>query len=119
MADLLAYLRRLFSAPAIPETVMSFIDRLRKEGKKTKAMQATLWYHYEVQGNSPDGDMIRACYAIRDDYEAARDYMRKMRETQERNTGIDPRVPPVTVKVTSSSLRRPGRGKALTDISKL
>lgn len=119
MADLLAYLRQLFSVSAIPETVISFIERLRKEGKKTKAMQATLWYYYEVQGHSPDDDMIKACFAIRDNYEAAREYMRKMRETRERNAGIDPRVPPVTVKVTPSSLRRPGRGKALTDISKL
>lgn len=118
MADLLAYMRKLFSSPAIPEGVMSFIERLRGEGRKTKAMQATLWYYYEVQGHSPD-DMMKACFAIRDNYEAARDYMKRMRELREKNAGIDPRVPPVTVKVTPSSLKGPRRGKGLTDISKL
>lgn len=101
--ELYDYVARLFDIKELPQSAIDRLDRLIKDGKKPKAMKATLYYHYAIMGNSPK-DPDEAFYAIKDDYDRARKYVEEMRELKKKNDEVKLTSRQITVKIDPDSL---------------
>ncbi len=99
---LINFIKDLFSVQECPEVVLYALDRALKDGKKLSGIKGTLVYYYQEQGNAPDNISLVG-NVIQKHYDKAAEYFKKKKEQRAINEKIDINVPPVVVKVHSST----------------
>ncbi len=99
---LINFIKDLFSVQECPEVVLYALERAIKDGKKLSGIKGTLVYYYQELGNSPDNITIVG-NIIQRYYEKAAEHFKKKKEQRAINEKIDINVPPVIVKIRSST----------------
>lgn len=87
LEELLEYVKELFGVTELPLDWPEQIKAFKKDKKTYFGMRATLYYAYEVLGNTPDPE--RGLWAIRYYYDKAANYFAEQKELQQRNSSVD------------------------------
>ena len=86
--DLLEYIKCLFDVTDVPPDWIEQIQMYKVKEKRTFfGMRGTLYYYYEILGNTPDPE--RGLWAIRYHYENASRYFKEQAELSKRNEAVD------------------------------
>lgn len=102
-AAVFSYLEHLFGVGEIPSEVISGIAREVTSGKTLKGIRSTIRYYYEIEGNTPS-NILQVPFVIRDHYDRAREYVRKMQQLKKINEGININVPPRVITLDPNKL---------------
>ena len=87
LEELIEYIKELFGLTEFPPEWLEQIQAYYKDKKSFRGMQSTLYYYYEILGNTPD--INRGLWAIKFFYESAINYFTAQRELAKKNSEVD------------------------------
>lgn len=105
--ELRDYISTLFGIASCPSFVANALDRMLGEGKKLSGIRYTIYYYYEIMGNPVVGTKVgEVPWVVRDYYEEARDYAKRMNELAKENALVELKTEPVKVKIKPPARRK-------------
>lgn len=105
--ELRDYIATLFGVEVCPDFVANSLDRMLAEGKKLPGIRYTIYYHYEILGNPTSKTKIgEVPWVVRDFYEEARDYAKKMNDLAKENAQVTIKTEPVRVHINKPARRK-------------
>lgn len=86
---LIDYMKKVYKKTDIPDSWMIYIDKLIKQGRTYSGIRGTLYYWYELQGNTPDYYSMSEIGIVDFVYEEASKFFAELEEINNHNRNLE------------------------------
>ena len=103
------YIKKQYQINDLPESIVSGISRLFKDGYKQSGLLYTLYYMYEIKCLDFEPEFL--IINIKNYYDEAKQYLEEQKIIEEKNKQIDLNIEPVNIVIKKEDLEKNAKKK--------